>query len=263
MTMNKKQTIIAGRFVVSPALNQLMDKTSGQLFHLEPRIMAVLEHLLQHADEVVSREYFVSAIWHDYGGGDEGLSQAISYLRKILHDHQKELIRTVPKKGYRLAADVAVYREEATRGQTRILKSRLKIARNAAAIMYILLTTAYFIHSNLHKLPPSKYETAFVSHPEFQPAVSRPNVSNSNQIVPKVKKFQFAMPSPKHFTTPKPVKLAARRSGNRSPSLLSDLEPVALTDHSTATVSTNLNFTTSLKWTLAAAADITYNITIE
>src|SRR5450432_2368136 len=36
--------------------------------------------------------------------GDEGLTQAISALRKVLKDDTKQLIQTVPKKGYLLAA---------------------------------------------------------------------------------------------------------------------------------------------------------------
>lgn len=53
---------------------------------------------------LLTREFLVKQIWNDYGGGDEALTQSISILRKSLHDHQKKLIETVPKKGYILHA---------------------------------------------------------------------------------------------------------------------------------------------------------------
>jgi hypothetical protein len=56
----------------------------------------------------------IKEVWNNYGGSDEGLSQAISFLRKVLDDQKKHIIETVPTKGYLLKAtisDVAVAKE--------------------------------------------------------------------------------------------------------------------------------------------------------
>lgn len=97
---------INDRFLVNSALNLVTDEPAQAPTRLEPRQMKLLCLLAVHAGELVSRERIISEIWDDYGGGDEALSQAISFLRKALQDEEKKLIRTVPKSGYLLQASV-------------------------------------------------------------------------------------------------------------------------------------------------------------
>lgn len=68
--------------------------------------MSVLCLLAGQPGQLLSREQLIDEVWAGYGGADEALNQAISYLRKLLHDEAKELIQTIPKKGYRLQAAV-------------------------------------------------------------------------------------------------------------------------------------------------------------
>ncbi|GLP95421.1 winged helix-turn-helix domain-containing protein [Paraferrimonas sedimenticola] len=72
--------------------------------HLEPKVMAVLVFLAQHANRVVSREQLLDAVWQRKYASDDGLTRAISVLRKQLHDDGKQhhFIKTIPKKGYML-----------------------------------------------------------------------------------------------------------------------------------------------------------------
>lgn len=97
---------INGRFLVNSALNGVTDEPAQTLTRLEPRQMKLLCLLAAHAGELVSREQIVKEIWDDYGGGDEALNQAISFLRKALQDEEKKLIRTIPKNGYLLQASI-------------------------------------------------------------------------------------------------------------------------------------------------------------
>ena len=73
---------------------------------LEPRLMKLLCLLAENPRQVISREKIIETIWQGYGGGDEGLTQAISFLRKLFNDHEKKIIETVPKAGYIFHADV-------------------------------------------------------------------------------------------------------------------------------------------------------------
>lgn len=75
---------------------------------LEPRIMEVLKVLIEGNGEVVPREKFINSIWGNYPGGEEGLIQAISKLRRTFKDSSKapKIIKTIPKKGYRLLLPV-------------------------------------------------------------------------------------------------------------------------------------------------------------
>ncbi len=73
----------------------------------------VLAALLAHAGEVVSKDALIEAGWGGVAVTDNSLEQAISGLRRALGDSSREpqIIQTVPRRGYRFAADVT--REEA------------------------------------------------------------------------------------------------------------------------------------------------------
>lgn len=66
---------------------------------LEPRLIAVLSVLVQHAPEPVTRDMFLELVW-DGEGSDEALTQAISRLRRIFSDEYA--IKTHPRIGYSL-----------------------------------------------------------------------------------------------------------------------------------------------------------------
>src|ERR1700753_1586895 len=74
--------------------------TIGNTVKLELRLMKLLCLLVVNTGNLVTREEIVEKIWNGYGGGDEGLTQAISFLRKALNDIDKTIIETVPKGGY-------------------------------------------------------------------------------------------------------------------------------------------------------------------
>src|SRR5688572_15893584 len=98
--------ILNTRFKVEPNLSLVNDMEQQKEFRMEPRLMKLLCLLVQNKQELVTRETITKEIWDNYGNPDESLTQAISYLRKVLSDQQKKLIETVPKKGYVFRATV-------------------------------------------------------------------------------------------------------------------------------------------------------------
>ena len=77
--------------------------------HLEPKVMEVLVLLAGHAGQLVEREFLIREIWGERTVSDEPLTRCIAVLRRALGDSPKRprCIQTVPKRGYRLVADVA------------------------------------------------------------------------------------------------------------------------------------------------------------
>jgi DNA-binding winged helix-turn-helix (wHTH) protein len=98
--------VINKRFIVNPALNSLLDQETNKELRIEPRLMDVLCFLAASQNQLVTREQMIQELWNDYGGADEGLNQAISFLRKILGDNTKKIIETIPKRGYILHASI-------------------------------------------------------------------------------------------------------------------------------------------------------------
>ncbi|CAM5227703.1 winged helix-turn-helix domain-containing protein [Rhodanobacter lindaniclasticus] len=77
---------------------------------LEPKAMAVLVYLIEHAGAVVSTGELIDAVWRGRPMGDNPVYRCIAQLRRALGDDPREprYITTVPTKGYRLIAPVEV-----------------------------------------------------------------------------------------------------------------------------------------------------------
>ncbi len=76
---------------------------------LTPKAFAVLEHLMTHPDEVVSRERLLDAVWGwAYPAGTRTVDTRMAELRRALDDDpaKPRYIETVPGEGYRFVADV-------------------------------------------------------------------------------------------------------------------------------------------------------------
>jgi len=75
--------------------------------HLEPKAMQVLYQLALSAGETVSRNELMDKVWHGRVVIDDSLTRVISQLRQHFNDSKtRKVIQTVPKKGYRLSANV-------------------------------------------------------------------------------------------------------------------------------------------------------------
>ena len=97
---------------------RLVDRTvrplSGQIigphgsYHVHPKVMEVLVCLAAHPGQVVQRKDILDQVWGHRHGSDKALTRCISELRQALGDRngQNRLIETVPKRGYRLLAQI-------------------------------------------------------------------------------------------------------------------------------------------------------------
>jgi eukaryotic-like serine/threonine-protein kinase len=93
--------------------------SGGQEVALPPRVLGVLELLLQRAGDVVTRQELIDAVWKDAFVTDTSLAEAVSVLRQALADDPQSptYIQTLHRRGYRFVAPVS------TVGQTRRAES--------------------------------------------------------------------------------------------------------------------------------------------
>lgn len=76
---------------------------------LTPKAVALLEYLMTHPDELVSRDRLLDVVWGwDYPVGTRAVDTRIAELRRVLGDDPStpRFIETIPGQGYRFAADV-------------------------------------------------------------------------------------------------------------------------------------------------------------
>ena len=78
----------------------------GELIPLVPKAIDTLHALLERRGQVVGKAVLMKAVWPDCVVEDVGLARNISLLRKALGDDAEAYIETIPKRGYRFAAEV-------------------------------------------------------------------------------------------------------------------------------------------------------------
>ena len=76
---------------------------------LTPKAFTLLEYMMTHPDEVLTRERLLDAVWGwDYPVGTRAVDTRVAELRRKLHDDAADprYIETVPSVGYRFVGDV-------------------------------------------------------------------------------------------------------------------------------------------------------------
>jgi DNA-binding winged helix-turn-helix (wHTH) protein/Tol biopolymer transport system component len=98
--------ITFGPFSFDPKSRLL--RRDGREVPLPPRVLGVLELLLDRAGEVVGRQELIDTIWKDAFVTDTSLAEAVSVLRQSLGDDPQSptFIQTLHRRGYRFVAPV-------------------------------------------------------------------------------------------------------------------------------------------------------------
>lgn len=82
---------------------------AGQELTLTPKALNLLEYLLTHPDELVSRERLLDVVWGwDYPVGTRAVDTRVAELRRALGDDPSapDFIETIPGQGYRFIGSV-------------------------------------------------------------------------------------------------------------------------------------------------------------
>ena|SRR6185312_4675501 len=192
--MNDRPFIFNERFVIDPSLGTVKDNQTQKATRIEPRLMSLLCLLAAHKHSLVSRAVITKEIWDDYGNADEGLTQAISYLRKVLADDDKSLIETVPKKGYILHAAITEKQDKEERAAP--LKYAPGTTRRKylliAALAFIVLLAAWFVFRSVQQKPSGPDVIQAGQHPDTGRKLNNPDKlpDTTNKIPPGADKVR-------------------------------------------------------------------------
>jgi DNA-binding response OmpR family regulator len=108
------QPLAAAQKIMSGALH--LDRTARLVFLadkdlvLTPKAVAVLEYMMLHASELVTRERLLDAVWGwDHPAGTRTVDTRIAEIRRVLDDDADapRYIETVPAQGYRFIGIVS------------------------------------------------------------------------------------------------------------------------------------------------------------
>ncbi|RJG42431.1 winged helix-turn-helix domain-containing protein [Motilimonas pumila] len=97
-----------GHWQVVAQENKIFNEQSNKT--VEPKVMDLLVYLCQHPGKVLSADDLLDKVWSGRVVTGSSIYQTIAQLRKALEDKASapRYIETVPKKGYKLIAEVAV-----------------------------------------------------------------------------------------------------------------------------------------------------------
>ena len=84
-------------------------RNNDESVRLENRAATLLEVLAQAAGQVVSQAAIIDRVWEGRAVSPNSIAVVISDLRRALQDDPKapRILETLPKRGYRLIADVS------------------------------------------------------------------------------------------------------------------------------------------------------------
>ncbi|MBI3474800.1 MAG: winged helix-turn-helix domain-containing protein [Acidobacteria bacterium] len=104
-----------GTYEVDPHAGEL--RKGGVRIKVQQQPLKLLEILLEHPGEVVTREELRSRVWPEesFGDFDQAVNVAIAKLRGALGDSadNPRFIETIPRRGYRFLAEVSVLHGDA------------------------------------------------------------------------------------------------------------------------------------------------------
>jgi DNA-binding response OmpR family regulator len=107
--LTSAQKLVSGRLTLDRP-SRRADLESEEL-HLTPKAVALLEYMMTHPDELLTRDRLLDAVWGwDYPTGTRTVDTRIAELRRALDDDPAgpRYIETVPGQGYRFIGIVEV-----------------------------------------------------------------------------------------------------------------------------------------------------------
>lgn len=137
-----RDAFTVGDWRIVPATGQII---RGDKEHrLEPKAMAVLVYLAEHAGEIITREELERQVWKGTVVAYEALTVTINKIRAVLDDdsRQPRYIETLPKRGYRLIASVNTQQPTSTDQLSSKESKNIKLA--AIAVVVVVLAFLAF-----------------------------------------------------------------------------------------------------------------------
>ena len=78
----------------------------------------VLRYLVEHPCRVISKQELLDAVWPDVTVGDDSLTQCVTEIRRVLGPVSRDILKTVPRRGYTLNVEAPASDEGTPRPET-------------------------------------------------------------------------------------------------------------------------------------------------
>ena len=104
------RTYLFGAFVLDIDRGALLK--DGADVPLRPKCFKVLSDLVEHHGLLVTKDEVLGAVWPGVVVTEDSLTQCLIQIRKVLGDTSRDMIRTVPRRGYLFDVPVTVHKPD-------------------------------------------------------------------------------------------------------------------------------------------------------
>ena len=147
---------------------------SGRELRLRPKSFAVLAHLVRHGGRLVTKEELLDAIWGHRHVTEGVLTQCLIDIRRALGDEGREMVRTVPRRGFIFEPEVTAAPAATDETAARRRPAWLRPAAIGAALLALFVVGGWWGARQLGHAPP------------FAGAAGRPAPPDSIAVLPFV-----------------------------------------------------------------------------
>jgi TolB-like protein len=88
--------------VIADFDSETLRTTTGHSVALRPQAFAVLRYLAERAGQLATKDELIRALWPGLAVTDDSLVQCVHEIRRAFRDNDRVVLKTAPKRGYRL-----------------------------------------------------------------------------------------------------------------------------------------------------------------
>ncbi|MEZ5480158.1 MAG: winged helix-turn-helix domain-containing protein [Thiolinea sp.] len=146
----EKQSIIELKSIrIDLHRGEITDQHSGQRTSLRPQSERLLLVLAQQSGTVVAKDELMNQIWPNTVVTEDSIVQAVGDIRKILHDHNHQIVRTIRGQGYRFVPPTTATIRPAAQDNARLLSQPIHVNKRYGWGAIVLVVLAIFAFFNL------------------------------------------------------------------------------------------------------------------
>jgi len=142
-----------GRFVLDSERGCLL--LEGVEVPLRPKTFTVLRYLVANAGRLIPKDELTDAVWRNGAVTDDALVQSVGELRRALGDEGSQLIKTVPRRGYRFDAEVIAPIEAVPSVRRRSISKSAVLLSCLVALAIVIATWAMLRRETTDRAKPA------------------------------------------------------------------------------------------------------------
>ncbi|RWA64682.1 winged helix-turn-helix domain-containing protein [Mesorhizobium sp.] len=153
--LKSAEMITFGGFVFLAKKRELQT-VEGKAVELRSQSAEVLSVLAARSGEIVSKDALMRAVWPDTFVTEDSLTQCIADIRRALGDDAHKIVETLPKRGYRLNADLLDAAGSAATAGAERTKSRILRRGLLAAIVLVAVAIGAYYGTEIWRAAPAR-----------------------------------------------------------------------------------------------------------